>query len=291
MPAFGFRVQQDARSSSSHVLVDSTSANSFRLMDLSTVGSKIVEPTVRCSRTSIMQATRLYIERYGKPIAFYSDKHTVFRVNKRSAVGGNGMTQYGRALHQLGIEIMCANTPAAKGRVERAHGTLQDRLVKEMRLVGISSIADANSWIDTFVEGYNMRFSKPPAVPFNAHRPVMDFEDLEDIFTWQEARTLSASLTLQYDKVLYLVEPLPENQRLAGKRVNVIDYPDGRIAIRYEGRDLPYREFDKLTHVHQGEVVPHKRLGAMLQMISDQRHEKRSLKGPTRRYPTPARLV
>jgi len=136
-----------------------------------------------------------------------------------------------------------------------------------------------------------MRFSKPPAVPFNAHRPVMDFEDLEDIFTWQEARTLSASLTLQYDKVLYLVEPLPENQRLAGKRVNVIDYPDGRIAIRYEGRDLPYREFDKLTHVHQGEVVPHKRLGAMLQMISDQRHEKRSLKGPTRRYPTPARLV
>jgi hypothetical protein len=68
-----------------------------------------------------------------------------------------------------------------------------------------------------------MRFSKPPAVPFNAHRPVMDFEDLEDIFTWQEARTLSASLTLQYDKVLYLVEPLPENQRLAGKRMNVIE--------------------------------------------------------------------
>jgi hypothetical protein len=238
-----------------------------------------------------MQATRLYIERYGKPVAFYSDKHTVFRVNKRSAVGGNGMTQYGRALHQLGIEIMCANTPAAKGRVERAHGTLQDRLVKEMRLEGISSIADANAWIDTFVEGYNMRFSKPPAVPFNAHRPVMEFEDLEDIFTWQEAGTLSASLTLQYDKVLYLLEPSPENQRLAGKRVNVIDYPDGRIAIRYEGRDLPYREFDKLTHVHQGEVVPHKRLGAMLQMISDQRDEKRSLKGPTRRYPAPARLT
>jgi hypothetical protein len=238
-----------------------------------------------------MQATRLYIERYGKPVAFYSDKHTVFRVNKRSAVGGTGMTQYGRALHELGIEIMCANTPAAKGRVERAHGTLQDRLVKEMRLEGICSIADANSWIDVFVESYNMRFSKPPAIAFNAHRPVMDFEDLDDIFTWQEARTLSASLTLQYDKVLYLVEPSEENHRLAGKRVNVIDYPDGRIAIRYEGRNLTYREFDKLTHVHQGEVVPHKRLGAMLQMISDQRDEKRSLKGPTRRYPAPARLT
>ena len=242
-----------------------------------------------------MQATKLYIERYGKPVAFYSDKHTVFHVNKRSAIGGNGMTQYGRALHELGIEIMCANTPAAKGRVERAHGTLQDRLVKEMRLEGISTMADASAWIDGFVEGHNSRFSKPPAAPVNMHRPMMHYENLDDIFTWQEVRSLSASLTLQYDKVLYLVDPTPENQRLAGKRVMVVDYPDGKIRIRYEGRELAYREFDKLTHVHQGEVVPHKRLGAMLQMLSDQRNvvtqEKRSLKGPTRRYPAPARLT
>jgi len=105
-----------------------------------------------------MQATKLYIERYGKPVAFYSDKHTVFHVNKRSSVGGNGMTQYGRALHELGITIICANTAAAKGRVERAHGTLQDRLVKEMRLEGISTIFDANAWIDGFLETYNARF-------------------------------------------------------------------------------------------------------------------------------------
>jgi hypothetical protein len=75
-----------------------------------------------------MNATKDYIRRHGKPVAFYSDKHTVFHVNKRAGVGGNGMTQYGRALDQLGISILCANTPAAKGRVERAHGTLQDRL-------------------------------------------------------------------------------------------------------------------------------------------------------------------
>jgi len=75
------------------------------------------------------------------------------------------MTQYGRALHELGIEIMCDNTPAAKGRVERAHGTLQDRLVKEMRLEGISTINDANNWIEQFVEIYNARFSKAPALP------------------------------------------------------------------------------------------------------------------------------
>jgi transposase len=240
-----------------------------------------------------MQATRLYIERYGKPIAFYSDKHTVFHVNKRSGVGGNGMTQYGRALHELGIEIMCANTPAAKGRVERAHGTLQDRLVKEMRLEGISTIADANVWIDHFLEMYNARFSKPPSLPINLHRPLAEFDDLDTTFTWQEQRSLSASLTLQYDKVLYLIDPTPENQRLAGKRVCVVDYPDGRIKIRYEGRDLDYREFDKLTHVHQGEVVPHKRLGAMLSALSQRQTlvpEKRSIKCPTRRYPALARL-
>jgi winged helix-turn helix protein len=79
-------------------------------------------------------------------------------------------TQYGRALHELGIEILCANTPAAKGRVERAHGTLQDRLVKEMRLEGIFSIADANAWIDGFVETYNARFSTPPSLPTDVHR-------------------------------------------------------------------------------------------------------------------------
>ena len=242
-----------------------------------------------------MTATRRYIERYGKPVAFYSDKHTVFHVNKRSGVGGNGMTQYGRALHELGIQIMCANTPAAKGRVERAHGTLQDRLVKEMRLEGISTIDQANAWIDQFVEVYNARFSKPPAVPVDVHRPLMDYEDLDDIFTWQEQRSLSASLTLQYDKVLYLVEPNRENQRLAGKRVTVVDYPDGRIKIRYDGRDLEYRQFDKLTHVHQGEVVSHKCLGAMLQLINETKallpNEKRSIKSPTRRYPAPASLT
>ena len=153
----------------------------------------------------------------------------------------------------------------------------------------------ANAWIDQFVEGYNSRFSKPPSIPVNAHRPLLDYEDLDDVFTWQEQRTLSASLTLQYDKVLYLVDPSPENARLAGKRVMVIDYPDGRIKIRYEGRNLEYREFDKLTQTHQGEVVSHKRLGAMLNIFAQQQkllpQEKRSLKCPTWRYPSPARLT
>src|SRR4029077_10774161 len=73
------------------------------------------------------EATRAYLDRYGKPIAFYSAKHAVFRVNKKDAAGGDGMTQFGRALHALNIDIICANSSQAKGRVERANGTLQDR--------------------------------------------------------------------------------------------------------------------------------------------------------------------
>ena len=86
------------------------------------------------------RATQEYIKTYGKPVAFYSDKHGVFRVNASGAVGGDGMTQFGRALHELNIDIICANTPQAKGRVERANKTLQDRLVKELRLNNISTV-------------------------------------------------------------------------------------------------------------------------------------------------------
>jgi hypothetical protein len=92
------------------------------------------------------RATCDYLQRHGKPIAFYSDKHSIFRVNSKDAIGGEGVTQFGRALSELNIDIICANSPQAKGRVERAFGTLQDRLVKELRLAGISTVAAANAW-------------------------------------------------------------------------------------------------------------------------------------------------
>ena len=93
------------------------------------------------------KATRAYLERHGKPVAFYSDKHGVFRVNRKDAAGGDGMTQFGRALHALNIDIICANSSQAKGRVERANATLQDRLVKEMRLQGISGMEAGNAFL------------------------------------------------------------------------------------------------------------------------------------------------
>ncbi len=96
-------------------------------------------------------ATRAYLERHGKPVAFYSDKASVFRINKPSATGGDGHTQFARVLFELNIEGICANSSQAKGRVERAHLTLQDRLVKELRLRNISTMEAANAFMAEFI--------------------------------------------------------------------------------------------------------------------------------------------
>jgi transposase len=231
------------------------------------------------------QATREYLEAHGKPVAFYSDKHGVFRVNTAGAVQGDGMTQFGRSLHALNIDILCANTPQAKGRVERANKTLQDRLVKELRLQGISTIAAGNQLLPAFLADYNARFGKEPHNPKNLHRPLSAGDDLTDVFAWREERTVSNSLTLQYDKVLFLLEPNEITRELRRQRVTVVDYPDGRLAIRYRGLDLPYTTFDKLRQVSQGAIVENKHLGAALAFIREQQRQtpqQRSQKAPRR---------
>jgi len=111
------------------------------------------------------------------------------------------MTQFGRALHALNIDIICANSSQAKGRVERAHKTLQDRLVKELRFVGVRTFAEGNVLLPAFMADYNARFAKPPATA-PAAAP-----DLEDAFAWKEQRRRSQALTLQYDKVLFILVP------------------------------------------------------------------------------------
>lgn len=196
-----------------------------------------------------MRETRAYIERHGRPIAFYSDKHGIFRVNKSDAESGSGMTQYGRALHEINVDILCANTPAAKGRVERCFATLQDRLVKDLRLAEVSEMTAANAFLPSFIETFNTRFGRPPFDLADGHRPLAEPCDLDDVFAWKEERTVSNALTLQYDKVLFLLQPNEFTRPLGRKRVTVIDYPDGRLSIQYEGRELPYKVFDKLQKV------------------------------------------
>jgi hypothetical protein len=236
-----------------------------RLMHLQFVESE--------STFSYFAATTAYLEKHGKPVAFYSDKHGVFRVNSRGAVGGDGMTQFGRALHEMNIDIICANTPQAKGRVERANKTLQDRLVKELRLLGISTIEAANPMLPAFMEDYNRRFGKEPANAKNLHRPVRPEEDLTEAFAWREERTVSGSLTVQYDKMLFLLEENEISRASARKRVTIKDYPDGRVVISYKGHPLPYRTFDKARQITQGAIVDIKRLGTVLSVIKQSQEQ------------------
>ncbi len=237
-----------------------------------------------------MMATRAYLEQHGKPLAFYSDKHGIFRVNNGGTTT-TGITQFGRVLSELGIELICANSPQAKGRVERANQTLQDRLIKGMRLEGISSIEDANAWLDSFIIDFNRRFARPAKYPKDLHRPVLESsEDLDDIFAWQESRKLSKTLTFRYDKMIYLVEPTEENTRIAGEKITVYDYPNGTLAFKYGYRSLNYQVFDKLECIDQGQIVDNKRLGAVLKLAQDKMDEldregkrDRSKKMPKRR--------
>ncbi len=135
-----------------------------RLMHLQFVQSE--------STFAYFNATQRYLEQHGKPVAFYTDKHAVFRVNKPSGLHGDGMTQFGRALKALNIEIICANSSQAKGRVERANKTLQDRLVKELRLAGVSTMEAGNAFLPAFMADYNARFAKAPFNDKDLHRPM-----------------------------------------------------------------------------------------------------------------------
>jgi hypothetical protein len=241
-------------------------------------------------------------------LAFSSDRHGIFRVNRKGALGGDGMTQFGRALRALNIEILCATSPEAingravdpdpqrrrssdrrGGRVERAHQTLQDRLVKELRLAGISDPEAGNAFLPGFMARYNAKFAKPAAHKADAHRSLAAHDDLDTVLCWKEERRVSQRLTLQHDKMMFLLEPNEVTRKVAGQRVQVFDYPDGRLAIRHQGRDLPYTIFDQVRQVEQGAVVEHKRLDAVLACIREQqlRHPERQRRsGPRRRGQT-----
>jgi len=217
------------------------------------------------STFAYMDATREYIERHGKPVAFYSDKHGVFRNNNATA-NGDGMTHYGRAMESLNIEIICANTPQAKGRVERANATLQDRLVKAMRLEGIATIAEANAFLPGYMARHNQRFAKAPFDPRDLHRPLAPHDDLRRQLVWREWRTVTQALALHYNKAMFILEPTEISRPLAGKQVEVCEYPDGGLEIRHGEHALPYRMHDKIRQVNQAAIVENKHLDAALTM-------------------------
>ncbi len=207
--------------------------------------------------------------------------------NVKPGKTGNRVTPFGRAMYELNIDTFCANSSSAKGRVERAHLTLQDRLVKEMRLRGINTVADANAYAPSFMATYNARFAKPPKSDFNAHRPLRTDESLDLALTWREPRKVTKSLTVQYDRVMYLLDDTLENRKLIDRQIEVWEYPDGRIELRADDRVLNCRQYDRLAEIDQGSVVEHKRLSHVLQVaqaLQAQRDNSRIGKAPSRTH-------
>jgi transposase len=205
-------------------------------------------------------AAEAYFKQSGKPVAFYSDKHGIFRVNHPSVGTGDALTQFGRAMQELDIQIICANTPQAKGRVERVNQTLQDRLVKEMRLRGISSMAEGNTYLPEFIEDFNQRFAAEPRSSVNAHRALTAQDDLATILTWQEQRVVSKNLTIQFEKVVYQIQTKRPAYALRNARVTVCVNLQQQVSILYKGKPLSHTIYHQ--QAKQSEVVLAKELDA-----------------------------
>ncbi|MGO6884513.1 ISNCY family transposase, partial (plasmid) [Rhizobium ruizarguesonis] len=231
-----------------------------RLMQLRFVRSE--------SAFSYFEALALYLKRHGAPVAFYSDKHSVFRVAKKEAKGGQGMTQFGRALCELNIEILCANSSQAKGRVERMNRTLQDRLVKELRLADIGDMEAGNAFLPDFIEHYNARFALAPTRSDNLHRPMNLASDrLKEILCKREQRYVGSQLTFSFERQRIMLEETEVTRGLVGRYVETYAYADGRLDVRWKGHSLPYKVFDKDQRVTHAAITENKRLGDVLAYI------------------------
>jgi len=226
------------------------------------------------SAFSYFAALRFYLEQHGKPVALYSDKAGVFRVNRKEPEGGTGVPQFGRALSSLNIDIVCANTPAAKGRVERAHLTLQDRLVKELRLREISDVEAANAFAPEFIADYNRRFARAPRSEHDAHRPLQPADDLARIFCLQETRMVSKSLTLNYKRVLYVLDPTDAARAARKQRIRIEEREDGSMSFWHGEHELLATAFPKDHSVRQGEVIENKRLSEAMDYIREQQRRR-----------------
>jgi hypothetical protein len=193
-----------------------------------------------------MGVLRRHLEQYGRHVALYSDRHSIFRINPVEPANGATTTQFGRALEGPDIEAIHARTPQAKGRVERAIQTIQDRLVKELRLRGINDLESANAYLPAFMADFNPRFAVAPSSEEDAHRPLLHSpRELELLLAEQEERTLSKNLTVPYRNIAYQIRHAGSGYRLRGAKVTVCALADGEVALLREGRELPYTTYRK----------------------------------------------
>jgi transposase len=182
-----------------------------------------------------------WLRRYGRPLAFYSDRHSIFEPQDKGKALPDAQTQFGRALRELGIGLIRAHSPQAKGRVERSFGTAQDRWVKELRLAGATTAAQANAVLGRLLPAHNRRFSKPARQPGDAHRPLGLSHDLAAILSIQEERVVANDYTIRFRNRFYqLLKPVYPGER--GGKVVIELRLDGGMAVRFRGQYLKYQE-------------------------------------------------
>ena len=214
-----------------------------------------------------METAREHLAAHGRPVAYYSDRYSVFRVNKEDE-----LTQFSRALRTLDIVAIQAGSPQAKGRVERANRTLQDRLVKEMRLRGIDGMEAGNAYLGEFMADFNRRFAVAPRNPADAHRAVLhDAAELDLILCEQHGRKLTKNLTIRFECREYQVTGRGKGYRLRGAEVTVCKAFDGAVTVLRDGRELSVRQLaqgEEAAPVEDGKTVVHRVEQAKAEQLS-----------------------
>jgi hypothetical protein len=193
------------------------------------------------------EALHAHITAHGVPLALYSDRHGIFRINAKDVDSGDGLTAFGRVTGRLGIEQICAWTPQAKGRVERANKLLQDRLIKEMRLAGIEDMAAAQAFLVGFMERHNAKFAVAPRASEDAHTPWTAGPDaLDAALAIHEPRTLSKALTFMAGGAVHCIKTTGAGIALRGAKIVVRRYLDGRMDVIFKDRMLAYTTVRRL---------------------------------------------
>lgn len=187
-----------------------------------------------------MDSFQRYVTRYGIPLAIYADKHTTYRspaepTMEEQLTGAEPTSQFGRALGELGVELIPAHSPQAKGRIERLFGTFQDRLIKEMRLAGVSTLDEANRFLEDYLPIYNRRFAVQPAQATDLHRPRPASCELDRILCIKTTRYLRKDFTIVHQGRLYQI-----HNTLRATHVLVEERVDGTMRLTHKGRALAY---------------------------------------------------
>ena len=192
------------------------------------------------------------IARHGIPLGVYTDRHSVFQSPGQRLENGSGAlgvtpTQWGRALRELGVTQVFAHSPEAKGRVERANGTFQDRLVSELRLANASTLQEANDVLSTFLPRFNARFGVPPTQAGSAYRVPDAVLDIAGVLCHKEQRRVAKDNTVQYHGRILQLFPHADRPSFAGARVEVQERLDGCLIVSYRGMVLTPSEAPALA--------------------------------------------